>query len=773
MKIKINVNDRKEPLGDLFGIFFEDINHAADGGLYAEMVRNKKFEFSPLDNRDYRSLTAWEKLKGTGGIDWSIQTNNPVSTKNPHYLVLEVAKAGEKTGVRNLGFNTGFCLEEGKSYAFSCYIRRTGGVDKAIRAALTDAAGNELCGDDIFAGEEWARHELMLTSPITDNCCRLALFVEGTGRVEVDFVSLFPMQTFNGKVKGLRKDIAELLAELKPKFMRFPGGCLVHDGTLNSDDRDSMYRWKNTVGERIQRPARRNNWHYHQTNELGYFEMFQFCEDIGAKPIPILPAGYNPHSGQSAPLGEMQEWIDDALDLIEFANGAPETKWGAVRAAMGHTQPFGMEYLGIGNEEVGDAFFERYAIIHNAVKEKYPEIKLINSAGPWCAGYAYDVGWKSARENGSDLIDEHFYQDPDWFVANHHRYDNFNEKTKVFLGEYGSWGSSWRNCLAEASFMIGLEKNAKNVALACYAPLLCNVDYINWRPDLIYYNNHQAYGTANYYVQKMFMNHQGEYRLDCAAEEAGEPILMDDPLRFTGQICVEPYRSRTFFQNIKVTNLDTQDVVGVENFTSARDTKQNIANVNWQNYSITFNSRQFGAGWGFNILFGYRDDKNYYGVYVGNWQNADIFISGRKNGAGTTYSQRPFSIEADRDYAVEFKVMGNMVALYLDGEKMIEYTFAIGYKEPVYYTASRDANGDVIVKLVNLLTEAQNVVVEFDGIENGEGELYAMEGYDLSDANSLEKPDYIKPCETTVSVCSGRLEIELPAESFRVYRIRS
>lgn len=327
-------------------------------------------------------------------------------------------------------------------------------------------------------------------------------------------VSLFPEDTFLNRQNGLRKDIAEMIADLHPKFMRFPGGCLVHDGSLNENDRDSMYRWKKTLGPIEKRPARRNNWGYNQTLGLGYFEFFQFCEDIGAKPLPVLPGGWDPHHKRAVPVSMIKEWIDDALDLIEFANGDIDTEWGKKRADLGHPEPFFLEYIGIGNEEVGEEFFERYTYFHEAIRKKYPEIKIINTAGPCAGGIAYEMGWESAEKHGSDLIDEHYYQAPEWFIANHHHYDNYNGRTtKVFLGEYASKDDTWYNALVEASYMIGLEKNAESVGLACYAPLLCHTDYINWKPDMILYDNNRVFGTPSYYVQKLFMRNQGEQEL--------------------------------------------------------------------------------------------------------------------------------------------------------------------------------------------------------------------------------------------------------------------
>lgn len=525
MKILVDTKKNRAPMENMFGIFFEDINHAADGGLYAELVRNRAFEFCNVDNPQYRPLTTWEKVENGGArVEWMIKDTDPVSRKNPHYLSLEVVRTGDKAGVRNMGYNSGISVLEGEKYLFSCYARSAGETLPMLSAAVTDAQGTELCKMEFRISRSWKKYELVLIPSRTEHCGRLQILVGGMGRIELDFVSLFPEKTFMNRPGGMRKDIAEMLADLKPKFVRFPGGCLVHDGSLNPDDRDSAYRWKNTVGDITERASRRNNWNYNQSLGIGFFEYFQFCEDIGAKPLPVLPAGHNPHGSQSVPLDEMQPWIDDALDLIEFANGSEDSRWGSLRARMGHPEPFGLEYLGIGNEEVEEDFFVRYALMHKAIEKEYPYIRIVNSAGPFSAGDAYEKGWESARKNGSGLIDEHYYQGPEWFLSNTHHYDSYRESTKVFLGEYAAKGNKWYDALAEAAYMTGLERNAEGVELACYAPLLCNAEYVNWSPDLIWFNNHQVYGTANYYVQKLFMNHLGEYMLECRAEEEPAPI---------------------------------------------------------------------------------------------------------------------------------------------------------------------------------------------------------------------------------------------------------
>ena len=771
MNIIIETGNTLEPLGNLFGIFFEDINHAADGGLYAELIQNRAFEFSSLDNGAYRPLTAWEKLEADGRMDLFIEDKSPVSRNNPHYLVLNVTTAGEGVGVRNLGFNEGIAIKEGECYEFSCYVRRLQNTHLPIYVALTDASGKELCKEEIIAEKEWEKKECVLKAPVTDNCCRLEITIKGTGRVELDYVSLFPAATFRGRKNGLRKDIAELLADLKPKFMRFPGGCLVHDGSLNPQDRDAMYRWKNTIGPIQERPGRRNNWSYNQTLGLGYYEYFLFCEDIGAEPIPVLPAGYNPHSGQAVPIEEMQPWIEDALDLIEFANGSKETPWGAIRTELGHPQPFNLKYLGIGNEEIGEAFFQRYQLFHQAVKAKHPEIKLINSAGPFCEGGAFRRGWESALENGSELIDEHYYQAPEWFLANHNRYDYNNKGTKVFLGEYASQGNTWNNALSEAAFMIGLEKNVRNVELACYAPMLANLAYVNWKPDLIFYNQQQVYGTANYYVQKLFMNHQGEYRLECNSDETAEVICKEVyPDRLAGAIRLSGKGCRASFNNIRLTNLETKKEFKYEDKVIERgDEPYQLGDITWKEFALEFEVSQTGEGHGMYVELARKDEQHFCSLFT--WGRQDLFLKVRTPGGDSHYTHEVFHFEPDRTYQVLIIVKGRQLELRLDNETVLQADCVPFIKESLYYTASKDSGGDIIVKLANASGKVQKGVLKLEGVDKAAGVAYLMEGYPMEAENSLETPEKVVPQEQAVLVKKGTIEYELPGKAFRIYRV--
>lgn len=800
MQVTVQTQKQKEPMGDLFGIFFEDINYAADGGLYGELVQNRAFEYSSLDNPEFRPLYAWEKLEDGGKMDWLIERKNPVSKKNPHYLVLNVREEGTRMGVRNIGYNEGIYVEAGKKYRFSCYVGCSGKNIKGVQVSITDANGNELCSKE-FAIEDtikhfetgtiadknpvrmdekerskkftWKKYELVLEPSRTEYCGRLQLTVKGTGKIAFDFVSLFPEDTFKQRKNGLRKDIAQMLEELHPKFMRFPGGCLTHDGSLEMEERDSQYFWKNTLGPITDRGARRNNWNYHQTLGLGYFEYFQFCEDIGAKPLPVLPAGYNPHSGQAVPMDEMQPWIDDALDLIEFANGDCQTKWGKIRCELGHEKPFGLEYLAIGNEEDREAFFERYNLFHQAIRKKYPNIQIINSAGPFASGEIYERGWKSAIEQGSDLIDEHYYQSPEWFLANSRRYDNYDSKTKVFLGEYACQGNKWYNALAEAAFMTGLERNVKSVGLACYAPLLCNVDYVRWTPDLIWFNNHQVYGTPSYYVQKLFMKHQGSYRLECKDSDRKEQIYLEEKSdSFVGKYGLEAYRSKLVFSDICYVDSDTNEETNLDDILLEEKEKIWLGEQAAKNFTIKFKVCQKGPGQGFAILFGGKDEKNQYRVSFGGWGNADIFITNRINGSNANLTQKCFQLLSDREYQIELRVNGRHMQIFVDGKMEIEADCEPFAAEPLYYSASVDDNGDVILKLVNVSRQLQEVMIFLDGMKQADGVLYAMEGFAREDSNSFEEPKKIIPKESKVQVKDGRLEICMPEDSVRVYRFK-
>ncbi|WP_127495301.1 alpha-L-arabinofuranosidase C-terminal domain-containing protein [Paenibacillus glycanilyticus] len=788
--LTVRTKERGAELGDLFGIFFEDLNHAADGGLYAELVQNRSFEFDPIDHPDYHAFMGWEKVeRGGGQAEATIGESQPINSRIPHYAVIDIAAEGNGVGLMNLGFNSGIPVKQGDRYLFSVFARRDASFHEPLTVTIEGADGT-VYGEAAIEvhSSEWMKYEAVITSAATDTGSRLVLLTKGQGKLYLDMVSLFPEKTYLKRPGGLREDIAKLLADLKPKFMRFPGGCLVHDGSLNPDDRNSMYRWKNTIGPVEQRPARRNNWRYNQTLGLGYYEYFQLCEDIGAKPIPILPGGYDPHHNRIVPIEELSPWIQDALDLIEFANGDASTTWGAIRAELGHPEPFGLEYIGIGNEEVGEPFFERYPYFHRAIKEKYPAMKVINSSGPFAAGTEYERGWQSAREHQSDLVDEHYYSSPEWFLANYHRYDNFKaDDPKVFLGEYASWGNTYYNALAEAAYMTGLEKNAHAVGLACYAPLLCNVDYVNWKPDMIWFNNHEVYGTPNYYVQQLFMHHQGDQLITIEASglEAA-PNDMKKPIN--GALSLETDRCSFRYWDIVLVNNDNGEVKKLNNglpctLSDTEEDRRNgtsvkaidLGETDWENYTITLKAQRMSGPKGFNLKFGQTDEKNKQIWEFGGWQNQDSIIASHINGRGSVLTQSLFNVEDHKEYDLKLEVSGRRIRAWINGELINETEDALPVIEPLYYSASYDrTTGDTIVKVVNVQDNSVNADVVLEDLQKPflNVDIHEMSGHSLDDENTFEAPDRVSPKQSRIRVQGNRFAYDFPKHSITVFRVK-
>jgi alpha-L-arabinofuranosidase len=506
----------------MFGIFFEDINFAADGGLYPELVKNRSFEFD-------EPLTGWHEILviNTKGLEspkgeLDVRTEHPLNSTNPHYLRARVYEPGY--GFWNSGFR-GIGVQSGAEYRFSAYIR--GGGPKALRATITDGSGREI-GSGTLEGFDgnWKRYETVIRANATVQHAQLNLFVPEKGYVDLDMVSLFPVDTWNHRPNGLRKDLVQLLDDLHPGFVRFPGGCIVEGRQLLT-----RYRWKTTVGDIAQRKTIINRWNdefdqrpapdYFQSFGLGFYEYFQLAEDIGARPLPILNCGMacQFNSSETAKLDELNEYIQDALDLIDFANGPVASPWGRLRVQMGHPAPFHLEMIGVGNEQWGPRYVERYKVFAAALKAKHPEIRLVVSAGPAPSGEPFDSMWSNWRQLKADIVDEHYYMAPEWFLANTERYDRYDRSgPKVFAGEYAAQTSgiakpdnrnNWRAAISEAAFMTGLERNGDVVQMASYAPLMAHVDAWQWTPDAIWFDNLRSYGTPDYYVQEVFANNVG------------------------------------------------------------------------------------------------------------------------------------------------------------------------------------------------------------------------------------------------------------------------
>ena len=502
----------------MYGLFFEDINYAADGGLYAELVKNRSFEFP-------QHFMGWKTF---GKV--SLKDDGPFE-RNPHYVRLAYAGHPHKqTGLDNEGF-FGIGIKKGAEYRFSVWARVAEGETPAkIRVELADtkSMGEQQAfatADVTVDSREWKKYQVILKPEMTNPKAILRVFLASRQTVDLEHISLFPVDTWQGHENGLRKDLAQALADIKPGVFRFPGGCIV-EGT----DIASRYDWKKSVGMVENRPLNENRWQYtfphrffpdyYQSYGLGFYEFFQLSEEIGAEPLPVLSCGLacqfqNPNMDAHVPLCDLDSYIQDALDLIEFANGAVDTPWGKVRADMGHPAPFNLKFIGIGNEQWGKEYPEHLEPFVKAIRKKYPDIKIVGSSGPDSEGEQFDYLWPEMKRLKADLVDEHFYRPEAWFLSQGARYDNYDRKgPKVFAGEYACHGKGkkWNHfhaSLLEAAFMTGLERNADVVHMATYAPLFAHVEGWQWRSDMIWFDNLNSVRTVSYYVQQLFATHKG------------------------------------------------------------------------------------------------------------------------------------------------------------------------------------------------------------------------------------------------------------------------
>lgn len=513
----VNTGKKGAPIQKtMYGIFFEDINYGADGGLYGELIKNRSFEFK-------QNLMGWTTF---GNVN--VKDDGPFE-RCPHYV--EVTYPGHddrRSGLQNDGFG-GISLKQGDSYRLSLWAKAPQGnasIQVQLIDQVTDNDPQDFVSQELkITSGEWKKYEIILKSPKNDKEASLRITLNGKEPVCLEHISLFPVNTFKNRKNGMRADLAQALADLHPGVFRFPGGCIVEGADL-----DSRYQWKNTIGPVENRPINENRWQYvmknrfspdyYQSYGLGFFEYFQLSEDIDAEPLPVLNVGMvcqfqNKEESAHVPVDELQPYIQDCLDLIEFANGDTTTTWGHKRAEMGHPAPFNLKYIAVGNEQWEDFYFKRLKPFVKAIREKYPDIKIIGTSGPSPEGESYEHGWKAMREIGADLVDEHFYSSEEWFLNNAMRYDSYSRKgPKVFAGEYACHGvgkkwNHYETSLYEAAFMTGLERNADVVHMATYAPLFAHVKMWQWRPDMIWFDNTNMFKSVSYYVQQMYSCNKG------------------------------------------------------------------------------------------------------------------------------------------------------------------------------------------------------------------------------------------------------------------------
>lgn len=581
----------------MYGLFFEDINYAADGGLYAELVKNRSFEFP-------QHLMGWKTF---GKV--SLKDDGPFE-RNPHYVRLAYAGHPHKqTGLDNEGF-FGIGVKKGEEYRFSVWARvPEGEAPGKIRVELADtkSMGEQqafVIADLTIDSKEWRKYQVILKPEVTNPKAILRIFLASSQTVDLEHVSLFPVDTWKGHENGLRKDLVQALADIKPGIFRFPGGCIV-EGT----DIASRYDWKKSVGEVENRPLNENRWQYtfphrffpdyYQSYGLGFYEFFLLSEEIGAEPLPVLSCGLacqfqNPDADAHVAICNLDSYIQDALDLIEFANGAVDTPWGKVRANMGHPAPFNLKFIGIGNEQWGKEYPEHLEPFVKAIRKVYPEMKIVGSSGPDSEGEQFDYLWPEMKRLKADLVDEHFYRPETWFLSQGARYDNYDRKApKVFAGEYACHGKGkkWNHfhaSLLEAAFMTGLERNADVVHMATYAPLFAHVEGWQWRPDMIWFDNLNSVRTVSYYVQQLFATHKGTNVLSLTMDK--KPVT--GAKGQNGLFASAVYDKNKDEYIIKVANtsnemqhlfLNMKGLKKVESFTQARYIKLSSADMDKDN----------------------------------------------------------------------------------------------------------------------------------------------------------------------------------------------
>jgi alpha-N-arabinofuranosidase len=518
----------------MWGIFFEDINFAADGGIYAELVKNRSFEF-------YRPRTGWKvDVAGKDSSHFLILNRGLLSEENPRFARVTIKDGTGKICITNSGFK-GMGVKQNNRYNFSILASLPSESNIVLRIEIITEKGEKIGEASLTPkGREWKKYEVSFVASKSDLRASLRIWFVGTGVIDFDMVSLFPGDTWKGRPNGFRADLVQLLADMKPGFIRFPGGCIVEGYDLSN-----RYQWKRTIGNVANRQLIVNRWNtefkhrpapdYYQSFGLGFYEYFLLAEDIGAEPLPILNCGMacQFNSAEVVPLEQLDPYIQDALDLIEFANGTSDTKWGKIRSQLGHPDPFNMKYLGIGNEQWGPQYIERYALFEKVIKAKYPEINLVSGTGPQPDDELFKYAAGALKSLKPALVDEHYYRPPKWFRDNAARYDTYDRNSyKIFAGEYAAQSvyttspdnkNNWECALSEAAFMTGLERNSDVVNMVSYAPLFAHVDGWQWTPDLIWFNNLTSYGTANYYVQKLFSTNKGTDALSILLEN--KPLI--------------------------------------------------------------------------------------------------------------------------------------------------------------------------------------------------------------------------------------------------------
>jgi len=756
----------------LYGIFFEEINCAGDGGLYAELVRNRS-----LEDTDKGPLH-WTALSPSTGL--SLDAGWPEGEFNKRSLKVAIGPGGGRGGVANGGW-WGISVREGEAYNLSLHARAGDGLEGPIIATLEDAGGRTCAEAKIEGvGAEWKRFSATLTANATDPRARLAIAAK-PGTLWLDMVSLFPAKTFKGH--GMREDLAKMLLDLKPSFVRFPGGCWVE-----GNDMKLAMRWKATIGDPALRRTQHNIWQYMSTNGLGYHEYLQLCEDLGAEPLFVINCGMSHR--ENVPMDRMGEFVQDALDAIEYANGPADSPWGARRAKAGHPAPFNMKFIEIGNENGGPAYHERYALFYDAIKAKYPKMNIV----------ANDWGGKPTNRP-IEILDEHYYNNPAFFARNAHKYDGYKrDGHKVYVGEYavtqgaGKMGNL-KAAVGEAAFMTGMERNSDVVVLASYAPLFANVNYKKWSPDLINFDSARVFGTPAYYVQKMF----SENRADVVLPAEVEATVTLPPPALRGKVGLGTWITQAEYKDVKVATaagpaFESDFAAGMKSWKPFKgkwavqdgalrqtsdedDCRITAGHASWQDYTLTLKARKLGGAEGFLVMFLVRDDHNWIWWNLGGWGNSKHALEACENGGKSILGNEvPGKIETGRWYDVKVEVQGTKIRCSLDGKVVHDVTYSTAPVKPLFAVAGRaDASGDVILKVVNTADAPLPTKVQIRGLGGLKPNASAtvLTSADPMDENTIDEPTKVVPVTRTIENAGTNFTHSFPANSVTVLRLKT
>jgi alpha-L-arabinofuranosidase len=806
----------------MYGVFLEEINHGVDGGLYAELVRNRAFEDGrPPEGYELRG-GRWLDANGfPAGVDefgykigglpfWSLvrtgdaagamqlDTSGGITKESEYCLRLDVDDlGGGQIGVANQGF-FGIALRQGETYRLSLYARIGSEFDGPLTARLEDADENPCSNSVTFEhfGSEWKQYKAELVAAKTESKARLVILAGATGSVWLDFVSLFPARTWKDRPNGLRSDIAQMISDLKPGFVRFPGGCVVEGGTV-----ETAYNWKDTIGPVENRPERWGPWNYRRTHGVGLHEYLQFFEDLGAEPLWVGFCGqtciFRRSRGETVPMDEMGWVRQNFLDLVEYANGPADSRWGAKRAAAGHAEPFNLKYVEIGNENQGPELRDRYIFIHDALKAKHPHLK-----------YIADLSWtsdESMQDAEFDIVDRHYYQNPRWFLQRFNEYDERDRSLPpLYLGEVavtspdaGPLRGNMLAALAEGVFLMGCERNADTVHMVSYAPLLAHVDGRTALTDapppwhaMIYFDGTRVFGTASYYLWKLFGTNRPDQMVKADVEFANiaPPII-------AGQIGVGTWAATAEFKDIRVeragevlyesdfshdadgwepdrarrrrgTTWQVQDGI----YRQAREghALSYIGDDSWSNYTLSLKARKTSGNEGFLIVFGRKGGERYW-WNLGGWGNLQHAIELNQTPVGRPVRGR---IESDRWYDIKIELAGNRIRCFLNGELI--HDVESNPPETFFVNAGReDATGDLIVKAINIASQPVRAQVRMDR-PNGaatKAQAIVLTSKDLEDNNSLEQLEHVVPGETSFDIGAPEFEYEFPRYSLTILRV--